>query len=572
MKHWAVATNHQTTVETTQGLADALLRQRGIKQKDAASFFAPSFQRDFHDPYLLVDMEKAVGRIFRAVHEKEQIIIWGDYDADGVSSTAILVLALKQIGAQVVPFIPHRHEGGYGLHLPTLKELLPQFNLLIAVDCGISNTSEIEYLKAQKRDAIIVDHHAWPTVAPAAFAILHPAHPDGHYPFPYLCGAGMAWKLATALLTHNESPVENGSAASASLLDLVCLGTIGDVVPLLGENRALVKFGLSIMTHSPRAAISVLKSLWESKGSLTVHTVSHHIAPLLNAAGRMDHAQPALDLLLANNMLEAQRYFNVLRQLNNRRRTVSQQIQQAAEKLLPSTPSPIIFAAHRDWPSGVVGLVAGRLSEKYHCPAFVIGSSGNMATGSARSISPVNVMTMIKASHSHLIKFGGHARAAGFSLEFNQLAAFKESLEQTATDYIKEGSTSPNEGQADAVISQTMLNWDLIDMLHDMEPFGEGNPEPQFILRDLYLGDWRLVGKDRQHVKFFFRSADNNLLPGIGFGLADQVQSANLSRGANVDVLGKLTVDEYRHNHSLQLEIKDISQTGEVDIIYGKNI
>ncbi len=569
VKTWTVAASRHAALNSTDLVVHALLRQRGVAKENKTAFLQPRYLTSIHDPYQISDMGKAVARIYDAVKNKEQIIVWGDYDVDGVSSTAILVLTLKKIGAQVVPFIPHRTEGGYGLHQNTLAELQSQFDLLITVDCGISNSSEVAYLNKQNKDVIIVDHHAWPLSAPKAHAILHPAHPDANYPFPHLCGAGMAWKLAVALLHHAQSGVAEPDQESLNLLDLVCLGTIGDVVPLLGENRTLVKYGLSIMSAGQRPAMKALQSIWSRFSSLRAQTVAYYIAPLINAAGRMDHAQPALDLLLSSNLTEANQHLNTLRQLNNQRRSLSQQILQAAENQCDHSSSSIIFAADNTWPSGVVGLVAGRLCDKYGLPAFVVGGAGELAVGSARAPSTVNLIKIINVCQSHLLKYGGHARAAGFSLEFSKLNVFKESL-LSASQSLARTSQPQISGHADIVVSPAVLNWDLTDLLQEMEPFGEGNQEPQFIIRDMYLGDLRWVGKNQEHAKFAFRSADNNILPGIGFGLANIVKEARLTPGDTVDILGKLTINEYQDRRSLQLHIKDVARTGEVDIQYEK--
>lgn len=381
---WKVDWREGQPIVRVSELREALLAQREIGAGEAESFFEPSYEREIHDPYLLFGMREAVDRIYKAVQKGEQILVYGDYDVDGISSMAILVSALSDLGAKVSPYLPHRLEDGYGLNLQVLKKIVEQFDLLITVDCGVSNEAEVAWLKKQGKDVIITDHHSLPTKLPAALAVLHPMHPKAKYPFSELCGAGVSWKLAQALLRDSRSPLKE-MTQEIGLLELACLGTIADMVPLKGENRAIVQFGLRGMSVSQRPGIRALLRALVRDDDISAEMISYRVAPLLNAAGRLGHAQPALDLLLSVSENRASRQMETLRQYNARRRLRSKQIMKEAEQQVIDIKAPMVFAADAAWEPGVVGLVAGRLSEKFQRPAVVIGGGGGVGNGFSQS-------------------------------------------------------------------------------------------------------------------------------------------------------------------------------------------
>ena len=357
---WKIRSGGGRSIDKPESLAEVLLANRNVADSERDAFFSSSYIKDIHNPYEIAHMEKAASRIMRAVKNKERIMVYGDYDADGITSTAIMVRTLTDIGAHVIPYLPHRYDDGYGLSKQALVSMRSEFDVLITVDCGISNRAEVEMLTADNVDVIIVDHHEIPEVLPRAYAILHPRHPDGAYPWGQLCGAGMAWKFSQALLRHEDSPHKNDADREKWLLDLVMLGTIADVMPLLGENRAIVRFGKEIFmrTKNPGIAALLAQTRVDPK-TMSAEDVAFRIVPLLNAAGRMEHPQSALNALLAGNAGQAKDAVAKLVKLNNARRTLTKKMMEEAHIDIDHS-LPFVFVSNSAWPAGIVGLVAGR--------------------------------------------------------------------------------------------------------------------------------------------------------------------------------------------------------------------
>lgn len=550
---WRVS-GGDTALASVAELREALLSQRHVAPEAEAAFFEPSFARDIHDPMRLGHMRQAVARLKRARRRGERVLVWGDYDADGVCGAALLLIALRSFGLAALPYLPHRLEDGYGLNKRVLERLLPEFDVLIAVDCGISNSAEIAWLAAQGRDVIIVDHHALPDELPRALAVLHPAL--AHYPYPHLSGSGTAWKLAQALLAGEARQADE----EKWLLDLCCIGTVADMVPLLGENRALVRFGLEVLRRSRRPGVQALLKQAGGSEAVDAEAVSFRLAPLLNAAGRMDHAQPALDVLLCEQPARAEKLAAQLRRHNDERRTVSRRVQAEAEQAV-ADDAPVVFAYNRSWPAGVVGLVAGRLSELAMRPSVVIGSGGGHAVGSVRAPAGINALEMMQEVSEFVLTLGGHARAAGFSVAWGKVERLREALLTQRTAH----APRPHEERADAIIDVSLVTWESAALLEQFQPFGCGNERPALIVRGLPLIDWRPVGKTLEHAKLRFH-AGHEAVDGIGFGLAASLAERRLRPGAPVDVLGYVETNEFRGRQTLQLRVKDIAPAGLVQI------
>lgn len=549
-----------------EALNDLLLLQRGIDSGQHAAFFDLQYDRDIHDPWLLFGMDKAVNRIYKAIENKENIVVYGDYDADGITSTAVLVLTLNDLGARVTPFLPHRMDDGYGLNMKVLKGLSAQLDLLITVDCGISNVKELKWLKNKGIDAIVSDHHSLPEELPKAVAVLHARHPESKYPFPDLAGVGVAWKLAQALLRDKRVTIKNSSEYEKWLLDLVCLGTVADMVPVLGENRAIIKFGLQVLRRSRRVGIRALMETVDDRGEIDEEVLSFRVLPTLNSAGRLDHAQPALDLLLTYSEHEAGELVESLRRFNQQRSAISRRIQKEAEEQISDSNQSVVFVANKRWPIGVVGLVANRLSEKFGRPAVVVGGGSGHAVGSIRSPLGMSALKLIAAQEKHLIKYGGHECAAGFSVEYTALDALKESIMDKVKKFTAEDKDV--EEYADAVVKSELLNWEMVEMLEKFAPYGEGNKKPCFIVKHFPLVDWRAVGKKQEHVKFTWRNGED-VMEGIGFGLAGLAWLESFKTGSLVDVLFSLEINEFRGRRMLQLMVRDVAPSGEVKIVTG---
>ncbi len=558
---WRVGRGGLKPVETVSNLHALLLSQRGIEKESSDSFFTPTYEASIHDPDLLYGMQEAVERIYRAIKKGERILIYGDYDADGVTSTAQLISTLQELGASVFPYLPHRLDDGYGLNLNVLKNFVSEVDLVISVDCGVSNVEEIAWLKDQGKDVIVADHHEIGSELPSADVILHPRHPEGKYPWGHLCGAGVAWKLCQALLRDKRSGFSDDHDKEKWLLDLALLGTVADVMPLLNENRAIVRFGLQVLQMSRRPGVAALLSALKMDArALTVEDVSFKIVPRLNAPGRLEHAQPALELLLASDVATARRQVLRLESYNTQRQTISRRIAKEAEVQVVSG-APVVFAFHASWPAGVVGLVAGQLSRKFSRPAVVVGGNGRHGVGSARSPKGYNVLNILEAGREHLLKLGGHAQAAGFSVEEDNIHDFHRAIFEAAEK--TQSVTDMDVSTADAVIDHKLLTWEMAERIQQFEPFGEGNTEPKFIWRKLPLLRSSVIGKKKDHAKFVFDAGEK--LDAIGFGLGEKV--ADL--GDYVDVIGSLVIDRFWGSPRLQLKVTEIAKAGSVRVEEG---
>ncbi|MDA1169212.1 MAG: single-stranded-DNA-specific exonuclease RecJ [bacterium] len=552
-------------IDDFETLVLRLLENRNVLPKEQETFFAPSYERDIHDPYSIAHMEKAVERIMRAIKHKERIVVYGDYDADGITSTAIMIETLIALGAHVIPYLPHRYDDGYGLNGVVLQQMLPEFEVLVTVDCGISNGAEIAMLNASGKDVIIVDHHEFPETMPEAYAILHPRHADGSYKWGHLCGAGMSWKFAQALFRHRSSPFADDADREKWLLDIVMIGTIADVMPLLGENRAIVRFGKEVLMRTKHPGIAAL--LKESRihaSTITAEDIAFRIVPLLNAAGRIGHPQSALDALMAQTPEQAEITVKKLVQLNNERRTLTKKMMDEANMEIDHS-LPFVFIHNTQWSAGIVGLVAGRLASQFSKPAFVVGGHSSLAhaVGSARGGGNGNVLSALETVRHHTLKLGGHKAAAGFSARTENLEHMKEGLHEY---FLARQSAAGHEGPevihtADAIISSHMVTWDTARQLAKFEPFGEANVKPTFVLQGLPLLSIRTVGKSNDHIKAKLLVGEREV-DAIGFGLGQQLSDLRDS----VDVIASIGVNEFRGKESLELRLADIAPANAVTI------
>lgn len=554
---WTVrGTPEPVTSQVT--LRRRLLAQRGLDSGSHERFFTPVYDRDIHDPLTLFGMGEAVERIYAALHDRERIVVWGDYDADGISSTAILVTVLEELGGMVMPFLPHRAEHGYGLNQLVLEGMANDIDLVITCDCGVSNAPEIAWLNERGIDTVVIDHHTAPAELPEAVAVIHPVHPRRAYTGGALCGAGVSWKVASALLRDPRSPFRGDGDKEKWLLDLAAIGTVADMVPLQHENRTIVQFGLEILRRTRRPGLDALVSALKlPRASLTADDIAFRLAPRLNAAGRLNHPQPALDLLLTRDAWQAQELVAQLEYFNRQRQTVTARILGEIETQVGD--EPIIFVYSADWPSGVVGLAAGRLARTFGRPAVVIGGNGRHAVGSARSPSGVNVLQLLQRGEESLLALGGHAQAAGFSLLPERIQEFRQRV-MTSVSVLEESDKGET---ADAILDQRLLDTKTLTLLDNFAPFGEGNPRPSLIVQQLSLIRSRIVGKRGEHVKFTW-AVNGELLEGIGFGLAKRVAGL---RGNVMDILGTLETNEWQGRRSLQVAVWDVAPAGTVEIV-----
>ncbi len=537
-----------------------LLSARGLtpENNSTGQFLRPSLQF-LQDPFLMCNMECAVERILQAVRRSEKICVYGDYDVDGVSSTALIVSVLELLGvSNCLPVIPHRLNDGYGMNQQRIREIAAQgVSLIITVDTGITAVEEINLANSLGMDVIVTDHHLSGEELPSALAIVNPNVEEYYYEGGRLCGVGVAYKLAYALL--KKSDVEKCLAREFlyESLDLVALGTIADVVPLKEENRVLTYHGLKAIQETKRPGLRALMQISGCLGKpVSATTISFTLAPRINAAGRTDDAALALKLLLAKNWNEAEQLARQLNQFNNDRRSIESKIledsRRMAENLLEKDDSATLVIGGDGWHLGVVGIVASRLAEFFHLPAVVLGISEGTASGSARSIPGYDIHQALHACSCHLETFGGHAAAAGLSLRQETLPEFRQAMNHYARG-IFEHSPRSKTIAVDTEVSPGEVDWNLLDQIEKMEPFGEGNPEPVLMMRGLTAkSEPRIVGKG--HLKAWMRAGDR-IFDLIGFSKGDQAEMMAGSR--SVDILFRPKKNHYNGEVRLQLEMLD---------------
>ena len=490
-------------------LTAQILLNRGICEIDQARHFLSPALADLPDPFLLKDIDKAVSRILRAILLKEKIILFGDYDVDGTTATALLLLFLKKTGALVDFCLPHRFKDGYGLNLEAVKKIHARgAKLMITADCGISNADEIRWAADHGLEVIITDHHEVPEILPPALAILNPKQPGCPYPFKELAGVGVAFNLVIALRSRlrQEGFWAGGEVPNLKeYLDLVALGTVADVVPLGGVNRILVKHGLGQLTHSARPGIVALKEA-SGLGGMPVDTtgINFRLAPRINAAGRMTEADDAVRLLLTEDGEEAKRIAAHLGQLNTHRQKIEERILAEARKMITlADTAPMkksLVLASPDWHPGVIGIVASRLKEEYFRPIILIALKGNLGQGSGRSIEPFSLYEGLKACRASMETFGGHEQAAGLVIRAECIPDFTRAFEEVVCARLREEDFIPLL-PIDAVARLDQMNESFLAELESLSPFGVGNPEPVLRLEKLTVLGSSKVGESHLRLR-----------------------------------------------------------------------
>lgn len=537
-----------------------LVYQRGIQTEEALrDFLEPSLDQ-LHDPYELHDMDKAVTRIRQAIENYEQILIYGDYDADGMTSASIVKEALEQLGAECQVYLPNRFTDGYGPNASVYKYFIENqgISLIITVDNGVAGHEAIELAQSMGVDVIVTDHHSMPEVLPDAYAIIHPEHPEASYPFKYLAGCGVAFKLATALL--EEVQVE--------LLDLVAIGTIADMVSLTDENRILVKYGLSVLKNTQRIGLQELfKIAGIQENEVDEETVGFQIAPRLNALGRLDDPNPAIELLTGFDEEEARDIALMINQKNEERKEIVQKIYDEA-KTMVNPDNPVQVLAGEGWNPGVLGIVAGRLLEALHQPVIVLNIENGLAKGSARSIEAVDIFEALDPHRDLFVAFGGHAGAAGMTLEASKL----EALSQVLVAYIEDNKldlSTKNDLFLDEELSLPDLTLETLKNFEKLAPFGMDNKKPVFYLKDFKVENARTMGAGNTHLKLKISQADA-VFEVVAFGLGDL--ATEFSQTKNLELAVTLSVNKWNGQTSLQLMLVDARVNGiQLFNIRGKN-
>ena len=560
-----------------------LLYHRNIRsQEEMDEFLNPEYTTSIHDPFLFQDMEKATDRIFLAIKNDEHIVIHGDYDADGVCSSSILTITLRALGAKHIDvFLPHRETDGYGLNTNTIEKLHEKgTHLIITCDCGISNTKEVALANELGMDVIVTDHHSVPEDPPAAFATIHPGVPGEPYPDAGLSGGGVAFKLAQGLLhahKKTEKPLLNGDTHEVCekwLLDLVAISSVADMVPLIGESRTLTKYGLIVLNKTKRLGLQ--KLLFESKlthedgttkKEITADSIGFKIAPRINAAGRLNHANVAYNLLVSSDPIEATDLaFQLDTNNRDRQKLTEQYVKEAVEQIeAGQEKNPVLFVKSHHWSPGIVGLIASRLKSQYQKPSIALTHHNGNIMGSGRSIPGFNMIKAIQALPSLFEKSGGHPMACGFTLKDPELfETFKTQILEKYTEQTKDIDMTPVV-TIDTEITLEDIGWDLYDVLDKFHPFGKGNEKPLYLAKGVTVNKIKAVGKKQNHINLFLTHNTPRIRKFIGWNLCSENGTKNwctfLSPGDTIDIVFELGINEWNGNRELQMTIFDLRKS-----------
>ncbi|WEG72646.1 single-stranded-DNA-specific exonuclease RecJ [Vagococcus intermedius] len=536
-------------------LAPILWNRQLQTEEELVTFFEPTIEA-LHDPFLIHDMEKAVKRIHEAVAEGQKILIYGDYDADGITSTTVLKEAIELLGGEVSFYLPDRFTDGYGPNKATYERLFQEegVELLITVDNGVAGHEALTFAKEVGIDVIVTDHHEIPEELPSAYAIVHPRHPEGNYPFGDLAGVGVAFKVATALL----------ETVPDDMLDLVAIGTIADLVSLTGENRTLVQLGLKILKQTERIGLHALCEQADlDLETLTEETIGFGIGPRLNAIGRLGDASPGVDLLSTFDEEDALVLATKINNVNNERQGIVKKIIKEAQEMIQSLPQQEIYVlAKEGWHEGVLGIVASKIVQETGRPALVLGidRTKQVAKGSARSVDQVNLYEALSSVGELFINYGGHQMAAGMSLPTDHLMELQEGLNQYISEQGIDFSSGPDL-MIEASLTLSEVTLDQIKGMKLLAPFGTDNPAPYFLFDKVSAKEVKQIGADQNHLKFQLKeSATEDSLDCIAFGMGADYQE--LATSDDLKVVGQLAINEWNGRRKPQLLVKDYQIAG----------
>lgn len=553
---WRVREKLQGVVEEDLGVPAVIARvlaARGIIGSERQKFLSPDYKSDLGDPFEILELPDAVEIVTSHIKKGSKILIHGDYDVDGITSSLILKSTLKHLGANVKHILPTRDQG-YGMNKHSVAYILKEkFDLVITVDCGIRDHEAIEELKKAGIEVVVTDHHQVGESIPKASAVVDTSRPDETYQFRNFCGAGVAFKLSQALLAK----IQPDLLFEKQLLDLVALGTLADMMQLIGENRAIVKFGLLMMAINKRPGIQALAEF----SNLELNTIDamacgFKIIPYLNAAGRLDDPEIAFQLLAAPDLETAREYAKKLHEINSTRKDLTKSAFETISAGVTDEHS-VIFEASNEWPRGIAGLIANRLTEAYARPSLVIELTEEHGIGSARSVEGINITKVLERASEHLVVFGGHKEAAGFRVKKERLELFKNDV----IKYIEEErkvEVLEKEILADTECNFSEISVNVIDWLKRLAPFGEGNEEPVFLTRGATLTDIKMVGQDQNHAKFCFADDAKVTMKGIAFS---RPEYATLHLGEKYDILYSLRENIWNGRRYIDLCLIDLKET-----------
>lgn len=532
-----------------------LLYNRGISTPDQARSFL-SHEPVSHDPWALPGMESAVDRLTVALERKERIAVFGDFDVDGITATALLARALKPLGCQILPYIPHRVEEGHGLSLHAVQVLAREgVDLLITVDCGVTSHEEVRAATRAGIDTIITDHHLAPDGGPDALAVVDPRLSGSHYPFPYLTGAGLAWKLAQAVYTSLDRADE---FHDQPLLSLAALGTVADVAPLVDENRSIVRDGLKELGQRPSTGLhALMRSARQDGHPPDTETVGWYLAPRLNASGRVAHADTSYRLLVTDSPEEAATLVGVLETQNRQRQELTAAAHEKTKGLVEL--EPLVMVCDASFLPGIIGLVASRLVDEHGRPAVVVSIGEEISRGSCRSVSGFDIgsaLHEVATSMDGFIAFGGHPQAAGFTIATGSVPELRRRLVAKAREAMGE-EVAPRRLDVDMELPLGSLPRDIYRVVGELAPFGEGNPEPVFLSRGVQVAGVRPFGADGAHISLKLRNG------GVTWNAVAFRQGKKLPAGARlVDVVYTVGIDRWNGQETLRLGVLDIRASG----------
>lgn len=537
----------------TNRLVSAILCVRGFSPEEGRAFIKKD-ESQIYDPFILKDMDKAVNRINKAIKDGEKITIYGDYDADGVTSSTILILCIRELGGNVDYYIPDRENEGYGISESSIDIIANNgTKLIVSVDCGITAVDECEYAKEKGIDMVITDHHECSYVLPDACAVVDTKQDDCKYPFKMLSGVGVALKLCQALLKDKYTYIETLDKYA----DFAAIGSIADIVPLTNENRIICCEGLKKIQQSPKTGV---KALLDISGidakSVNATKIGYLVAPKINAAGRLQSAQRAVDLFLENDYEKAYLIAEELNGYNIERQNIEIQILKEAEKLLLSKykDDPIAVLCNEEWHHGVVGIVSSRLTKKYVKPCILLSKSPDgFYKGSGRSVEGFSLYDALDYTKDTLITFGGHELAVGLTLEKENINKFREEINKYAKDKMPD-DISVLSYEADCELRGRHLNLDTVNSLSCMQPFGTGNQQPLFYINNMVVQKVYCIGNDKQHLKLTL-SKDGVLVDAIAFEFG---RNNKITFNDTISVMCHLDINEYRGVKNVQLRIVDI--------------
>ncbi len=558
-KKWEVCKENKNDIDKISkenGLSDlisSILASRGIIEKEAVREFLNPTREDFHDPFLMPDMEKAVDRILKAIQTQEKTIIYGDYDVDGITSITILKKFLEERNLQVGEYIPNRLNEGYGLNKEAVKKIAEQgYKLIITVDCGISCIEEIKYATELGLEVIVTDHHEPAEELPKCLAVVDAKRKDNQYPFNQLAGVGVVFKLIQAI----SIKLNLDNKEYLKYLDIVCVGTISDIVPLVDENRVITKLGLKLVPISKNIG---LRTLLASTGYKEVNstTISFGIAPRINACGRMGEEKEALRLFLTNDLHEAKEITERLNNYNLERQETEKRIfKQALEQIENGEKDKsCIVLGQEGWHHGIIGIVASKVTDIYFKPSILICFEGEEGKGSGRSIPGFNLHDAVMNCDTYVEKFGGHSMAIGINVKRENFEKFKKEFEEyTQNSHISDIIPII---QIDKQVDIKKINLQDVNELKLLEPYGEGNKMPVFLIKNLKILSIRSLSEGK-HIKMKL-GIDNYMIDAIGFNMGEVADKYLI--GDKVDIVGSLEINQFGGNEDIQVNLKDLRKT-----------